>query len=192
VPQRDVTPRLPTLIVVSGPPGSGKTTLARELAGGLGCPAIIRDEIKQGLVRATPGYRPGGEDPLNRTALAVFFDVLAVLLKAGTTTVAEAAFQDRLWRPNLLPLTGVADVRIIRCAVPAATAHTRIADRAATDAHRSAHADIGLLEAIAAGDSPVETFVSIAMDLPALTVDTTDGYRPGLADIIAFATADAT
>jgi hypothetical protein len=26
------------------------------------------------------------------------------------------------------------------------------------------------------------------MDLPTLTVDTADGYRPGLADIIAFAT----
>lgn len=192
VPQCGMVPSSPTLIVVSGPPGSGKTTLAREIAAQLGCPAIIRDEIKQGLVRATPGHQPGSDDPLNLTALAVFFDILTVLLKAGTTTVAEAAFQDRLWRPNLQSLTGLADIRIIRCTVPAAIAHTRIADRATTDAHRSAHADTGLLEAIAAGNSPIEIFVPIAMDLPALTVDTTDGYQPGLADIIAFATANAT
>jgi hypothetical protein len=68
------------------------------------------------------------------------------------------------------------------------TAHTRIAKRATADTHRSAHADAGLLEAIAAGNSAIEAFVPIAMDLPILDVDTTNGHRPGLADIVAFAT----
>jgi predicted kinase len=174
--------------VVSGPPGSGKTSLAKKIAAQIGCPLIVRDEIKQGLVMATPGYQPGGDDPLNLTALAVFTDVLTALLKAGTTMVAEAAFQDRLWRPILEGLTGVADIRIIRCTLPAEIAHTRVAERAATDTHRAAHGDTGLLEAIAAGNSPIASFVPIAMDLPTLTVDTSDGYQPGLPDIVAFAT----
>jgi predicted kinase len=99
---------LPTLAVVSGPPGSGKTTPAHEIARILGCPAVCRDEIKQGMAHATPGFEPTPDDPLNQRTLAAFFDVLGVLLRAGVTVVAEAAFQDKLWRPNLEPLTDLA------------------------------------------------------------------------------------
>ncbi|WP_198653897.1 AAA family ATPase [Actinocorallia populi] len=188
MPQCAGTTSSPTLIVVSGPPGSGKTTLARKIAAQIGCPLIIRDEIKQGLVMARPGYKPGGDDPLNLTALSTFTDVLTTLLKSGTTTVAEAAFQDRLWRPLLEGLAPMADIRIIRCELSTDTAHARVAERAATDVHRAAHGDAGLLEAIASGNSPIASFVPIAMDLPTLIVDTSDDYRPGLSDIIAFAT----
>jgi adenylate kinase family enzyme len=45
----------PTLIIVSGPPGSGKTTLAHEIARAVGCPAICRDEIKEGWCTPPPG-----------------------------------------------------------------------------------------------------------------------------------------
>ena len=51
--------------------------------------------------------------------LPVFFEVIELLLKAGVTTVAEAAFQDHVWRPRLAPLLGLATVRIVHCAVDA-------------------------------------------------------------------------
>jgi hypothetical protein len=66
----------------------------------IGCPAICRDEIKEGMVHATPGsFVPGPGDDLTARTLPVFFGVLEMLLRAGVTTVAEAAFQDRIWRP---------------------------------------------------------------------------------------------
>ncbi|MFF7189930.1 AAA family ATPase [Streptomyces sp. NPDC008222] len=179
----------PTLIVVSGGPGTGKTTLAHELARSLGCPAVIRDEIKQGMVMSHPGYRGGGDDPLNRPALGAFFGTLKVLLEAQVTLVAEAAFQDRLWRPNLEPLTGLAHLRVIRCTTAADVAHDRIVRRTEEDAHRAAHGDQDLLEAIAAGERSLQSFVPISLDVPTLTVDTSNGYRPSLRDITAFARA---
>ncbi|MFF8917433.1 AAA family ATPase [Streptomyces sp. NPDC015032] len=176
----------PTLVIVHGSSGTGKTTLAHELNHALGCPAIIRDEIKQGMVLSHPGYRSGGDDPLNYPTLDAFFGVLKVLLKAGVTVVAEAAFQDRLWRPNLEPLTGLAHLRVIRCTTAADVARDRIAQRAKENVHRAAHGDQELLEAIATGKHSLDSFVPISLDVPTLTVDTSDGYRPGLKAIVDF------
>ncbi|MEV4670164.1 MULTISPECIES: AAA family ATPase [Actinomadura] len=177
---------LPTLVVVSGGPGTGKTTLAHRLAQDLGCPAVVRDEIKQGMVLATPGYRGGGADPLNLPTLGAFFGVLRLLLEAGVTAVAEAAFQDKVWRPNLEPLTALADIRVVRCTVDSEIARERIVQRV-EHGHRAAHGDRDLLEAIAAGRHSLDSYVPLRMDLPTLIVDTSDGYRPALADIAAFA-----
>jgi predicted kinase len=179
----------PTLAVVSGGPGTGKTTLAHALAQELGCPAIIRDEIKQGLVMSTPGYHSGGDDPLNYPTLDAFFGVLKVLLQAGVTAVAEAAFQDRLWRPNLEPLANLAHIRVIRCVTPATIAHDRIVQRAEENAHRAAHGDRDLLDAIAAGEHSLDSFMPISLDVPTLTVDTSSGYTPAIQDIAAFVQA---
>jgi predicted kinase len=51
-----VADRLPlnTFVVVSGPPASGKTTLARVLAPALGLPLIAKDTIKEALMAVLP------------------------------------------------------------------------------------------------------------------------------------------
>ena len=55
---------LPILVVVSGPAGTGKTTLAHRLAAAIGCPAICRDEIKEGMVLHR-SVRPTAAQPVS-------------------------------------------------------------------------------------------------------------------------------
>lgn len=175
-------PVLPTLVVISGPPGTGKTTLAHAIAAAVGCPAICRDEIKEGMAHATPAFEPGPGDELTNRTLSTFFSVLELLLKAHVTTVAEAAFQHRLWRPGLQPLLQLAQLRIVQCTVDPEVALHRALRRRRENPVRRAHADPRPGTPSAGHDK----FDRISVDAPSLEVDTTQGYAPDLETIVAF------
>jgi predicted kinase len=170
---------LPTLVVVSGPAGTGKTTLAHELARTIGCPVISRDEIKEGMVHAIGEFEPARGDPLTVRTLGVFFDVVRTLVTAGVSVVAEAAFQDKVWTPNLEPFSDFVRLRVVQCHTDAAVARDRVQRRAAS---RTAHADGTVLDDAHYFDD----FVRVTVGAPSIRVDTTNGYEPDIGDIVAF------
>lgn len=179
-------PSLPTLVVVSGPTGSGKTALAHRLAQAIGCPAICRDEIKEGMAHVYPGFVPAPGDELTQRTLPVFFGVLELLLRAGVTTVAEAAFQDHVWRPRLERLGDLAQLRIVHCVVDSAVAFGRAVQRAENNPVRRAHVDPQPDHDMAEFTRHRDAFQRVSVEAPWIEVDTTDAYRPGLDEIVRF------
>lgn len=140
------------------------------------------------MVHATGDFVAAPSDELTLRTLPTFFQVLELLLNAGVTTVAEAAFQDRLWRPHLQPLHEIAGIRVVHCQVTAEIARTRIQRRQVENSVRRAHADAHLLTRQAHA-SEHNGFHRVQLDVPEIDVDTSDEYRPDLDEIATFVQA---
>jgi predicted kinase len=166
---------LPRLIIVTGRPGSGKSTLSHPLAVAIRCPLISRDEIKEGFVR-TSGRVGGPGHPDDRSVYDTFFAAIDLLLRQRITLVAEAAFQHKLWAPRADALRKPGDVRVIVCHLDAHLAAARHAARAAADPQR---ARVHYQPPPPPDGKPLfEDYDPPRLEVPTLTVDTSDGYRP--------------
>ena len=118
------------------------------------------------MVLASPGLKLREGDELTLRTFRTFFATVRLLLEAGVTTVAEAAFQDHVWRPQLEPLMELADVRVVQCISDEIVAHKRIGLRAAADPTRKAHSEAEAHRLLG------PNFVRLALDVPTLVVDT--------------------
>jgi hypothetical protein len=141
------------------------------------------------MVHACGDFVAAPGDELTQRTLPTFFQVLELLLAAGVTTVAEAAFQDRIWRPHLQPLGGLADIRVVHCHVVAETAWARIQRRQDENPTRRAHAaETDLLDQQMRSLAH-DGFQRVQLDVPEIEVDTSTDYRPALDEIVAFVNA---
>lgn len=173
----------PLLVVVTGRPGSGKTTLAHRLARAIRCPALCRDEFKEGRVNTT------GEtgDDVQRSVYEAFFDAVELLVRRRITLVAEAAFQHARWAHRLKPMLATARVRIVLCEIDPKLARSRHVERGLADPDRERFHDDRPVRAARDGiELPLGAYDAPRLDVPLLTVDTADGYTPDLDAIVSF------
>ncbi len=182
--------RKPTLVLVTGQPGSGKTTLSRVLANALSCPLVSRDEIYEGMRRTfAHDPDPPGKSDVTVAAFDLFFRVMGILVSSNVTLVAEAAFQDERWRIGLEPITPAADLKVIHCVVPAELARQRVLKRRREREDASRAARVGNDSTTDERRSAVRPFVPLLLPVPTIRVATAAGYDPGLDEVIAFLTS---
>ena len=116
-------------VVVSGLPGSGKTTLGRALASELGVPLLAKDTIKEALFDS---LGTGDVDWSKRLGSASV-SVLLALAALQDRAVLESFWDPSCARPDLLALGGTT-IEVF-CACSAATARNRYLRRARHPGH---------------------------------------------------------
>ena len=173
----------PFLIVITGRPASGKTTLAKILSQEIKCPLLSRDAFKEGYVNTVKLNHVQLGNAVNLNIYETFFKAVELLISNRISVIIEAAFQNKLWQPKLQPYLNKAKVRIIICTIEPGLAKSRFTQRALNDAGREKfHGDSLTEDNIFSENSynPPE------LPTPTLEVDTTTGYKPCVKQIIEF------
>lgn len=185
----------PVIVLITGAPGSGKSTLGAKLARELRLPFIARDDIRGGLFLSAGAWssRPR-RVPSNDESVEVFLRAVESIVGLGVSCVVE--YVVRKGSPHELErLISVAECRVLHTFCH--DAPTRLARRNHTDRLLNR---LPVLESL--GYSSIEQHTqetlnrmrSVVADmrtdfeLPMLEVDTSDGYEPELDVIIDFVT----
>jgi predicted kinase len=152
----------PLVVVVTGPPAAGKTTVARELAVRLGLPLIAKDTIKEALF---DGLGVGDLDWSRRLGEATYLTMLALAEESvthGASLVLEGNFvRGSEFEARLAALS--ARFVQIHCSAPLDVLTQRYQERDRHPGHVDSERIEGLREAVETGrhdplDLPGETF----------------------------------
>jgi predicted kinase len=168
---------LPTLVVVSGPPGAGKTRLAAGLRTQLRLPLIAKDTLKEVLGGALGVEERRESHRLGGAVFELMGAIVRELLGSGVSAIAEGNFTSRTQIFDSLPPARVVQVHV--AAAPEVLRERLLArDTHRHPVHYDREAAVEIAARAAAGEwEPLE------LEGELLRVDTTTGFGTEIADL---------
>lgn len=171
------------VVLITGPPASGKTTLAWTLAEGLELPVLAKDRLKETLFDALPDEAIG-TDALGIGSFRLLLQLVGDFARCPGAFIVENAFRAGDG-PALQQRLGGANVLHIHCDASDATLGARIGERVASGERHPSHRHADLADA-----SEIYAPPQVCSDV--LTVPTDDfgsaEYREAVAEAVARAT----
>lgn len=163
----------PTLVLVTGPPASGKTVLAQWLAPALRMPLISKDELKV-ILYDTLGW--GGRErdrQVSDAAYALMYHLAETEMRAGSSLMLESNFRIEAG-PTIAALQEQHAFRTIqiRCWASREVLVSRLEARAASGERHPGHADRQTIETEL--EELLASGAALLLDGPLIEVDTTD------------------
>jgi predicted kinase len=177
------------LVIVSGAPATGKTTLAPLLAERLSLPMLAKDWLRQLLRDAFDANTREENQNLLAPGFRIYYGLISELLTAGIGVVAECNFHRGISEPELAPVAQLGTPVIVHCQTNRELSIKRFVERDAQKLPSRRYAfDRKRIAALQAGipQDAWDRAEPVEIDAPVLRVDTTDGYVPTLDEIVAF------
>jgi predicted kinase len=166
----------PDLVIVTGAPGTGKTTLAERLAGRLSLLLLAKDRLKEPLMDALGVPDMVTQRRLGAASYELMYRIASWSLDAGIGLVLEANFVRGRSEEGLRPLVRRASTAQLVCVCEEATRRARFADRARRGGRHPGHLDRLVLDEWDA--RPASTHDALELGIPTLVVNTDDGRMP--------------
>jgi predicted kinase len=143
-----VKPTKSKLLIVTGLPASGKSTVARSLARRYHAPLIAKDAIKEPLFDVLGADSAAQSRKLSDASFAVMFALTRELLAAGVSAVLEGNFRagehEAALRAQLASLSAVPLAQLL-CRIDEAERTRRLAARANNPTRHPGHRDFTLI-----------------------------------------------
>lgn len=182
--------QLPVVVVVSGAPATGKTTLALRLGPTLRLPVIVRDRFKEVLFDTFGIPTLGESEKFGLASFRLMDATLGWLLDAEIGAIYESNFRRGLSEKELRVHLPRCRMIQLFCWVEWEMQRQRYEARARGGERHPGHHDLARLRAAEArgGELAWRKRYDQPLDLavPTLRVDTTDGFEPPVGEIVAF------
>jgi predicted kinase len=173
----------PALVIISGPPGAGKTSLAVEISRDLGLAMLAKDMFKEAIFDELPGADTSDAHRLGIASVGMMYRFARHQLENGVGIILESTFDRGKAEEDVSPLLELANAVIVHCSAPHELIIERYEERADDPDRHEVHRDEDHLDSLkqnlAAG-----IYEPMDLDVPTIEVDMTEPDEVDVQDLI--------
>lgn len=163
----------PLMVLVSGPPASGKSSIARRIAHDLSLPYVGKDDIKERLFDTLGVGDRDWSRKLGAATYELLYWFIELQLEAGHSLVAESNFRAQASGEQFVRLQArfPFDAYQVICRVDPAVQRTRYEERWRTGQRHPGHVDdVSIIDVVR---EPHDVYGVMPLGGPSVEVDTT-------------------